>query len=83
MGLGLGLGFSTKAMRVRAAGAAGSTWTVGAAADAAMWRVCTGPVRSVWGALNCRAGFVVEVLDEPVDEEDHDPTPRRLFVGRV
>ncbi len=55
MGLGLGLGFSTIAMRVRAAGAAGSTWTVGAAADAAMWRVCTGPVRSVWGALNCQS----------------------------
>jgi hypothetical protein len=35
----LGLGFSTKAMRVRAAGAAGSALAVGVAADALMLRV--------------------------------------------
>ena len=55
LGVGAGLGFSTKAMRVRAAGADLSSLAVAAAADDAMARVCIGPVLSVCGLPSCQS----------------------------
>ena len=51
----MGLGFSTKATRVRAAGVGFWSLAMGAAAGAALVRVCIGPVRIVWGGLSCQS----------------------------
>lgn len=56
-----GLGFSTKATRVLAAGVGFSALAMGAAAGDAMVRVCIGPVRSVWDGLNCQFSVPVRL----------------------
>ena len=59
------MGFSTKAKRVRATGVGFRSLTIGAAAGAAMVRVCIGPVRSVWGVLSCQSSVPARLSSKP------------------
>jgi hypothetical protein len=56
-----GLGFSTKATRVRAAGVGFGSLAMSSAAGDAMVRVCIGPVRSVCDGLSCQFSVPVRL----------------------
>lgn len=64
-GGGANLGFSTKATRVRAAGALPGSVAVGTSAGAAMARVCIGPVRSVGGLFSCQSSVPARLSSKP------------------